>query len=242
MKRTLRAVALRTVKHNEKSAILTAWSAESGRVSLVVSDGGGAGSRRRRALTMPLSLFEAVVDVVPGRELQTATSMRALVTTPHISASPVKATVAMFLAEVLGRVLRQSEADEGLWMMLSESVVALDAAGARGTAVFALRFLSRLAVMLGIAPDARELRRGYGLDLREGRFSAAPSSGTTTDDFIAWPQSRIAANLVGARGYGHGLPLTRGERNMAVDYILRYISMHYAPLPEIKSLEVLRAL
>ena len=62
MYQQLRCVALRTIKYDDRRSIVSAWSEQLGRVSFIVPDGASREARRRRALLMPLSLFEGVSE------------------------------------------------------------------------------------------------------------------------------------------------------------------------------------
>ena len=62
-------IALRTIKHNERSSILTAFSLEAGRVAFALPAGGGREAIRRRALLMPLSAVECVADTRRGTDI-----------------------------------------------------------------------------------------------------------------------------------------------------------------------------
>lgn len=236
----IHAIALRTVKYNDRTSILTAWTAEMGRISVLMPAGSGPESRRRRALTMPMSLFEGVVDVRPGREIMPVRDMRPVTAGADVSSDPMRATVAMFLAEVMTAVTREGGGDEGLWRLLVESVSAL--AGARGTmlANFHLVFLSRLATVLGIEPDVSTWVRGRGLDLLDGVFrTTRPFHDHWTDAAGA----RLATTLLRMTDYSHGglLRMDRATRNAALDTILRYYTLHHTPLDNLNSLSVVRA-
>ena len=61
MYESLHCLALRTVRHDDRTSILSAWTAECGRVGISMPAGTGREAQRRRALTMPLAIFEGVV-------------------------------------------------------------------------------------------------------------------------------------------------------------------------------------
>jgi DNA repair protein RecO (recombination protein O) len=234
-------VALRTIKYNERNSILLAWTAELGRVSLLMPAGSGTESRRRRALSMPLSLFEGQIDVRPGRDIYTIRDMRPAVVTPSLSAHPIKTTLAMFLAEVLLAVLNENgQSDPLMWRLVSESVVELDLAADEQLANFHLLFLYRLGVLLGIEPDISTWQQGRVFDLVDGIFrSGAPMHGKYIESAEA--QAIIALSRLNYRTLSL-LKLTHSQRSRLLDGILQYYSLHYAPLANLRSLEIVRAL
>ncbi len=239
------AVALRTIRHNDRSSILTAWSPRLGRLSLLMPAGNGPEARRRRALTMPMALFECEADMRPGRELTAVRDLRPWapegLASPDVSAGPLQASVAMFAAEVLEVATREGAPDAALWELIVVSAYRI--AGSRGAEAGALppAFLMRLAGVLGIEPDIAEWRRGFGLDMREGTFRA---SRALHDQWIDPAAARVLVTAHRAwAGYDHlGLRVgNRESRARLLDGIVAYFAMHYYRLDRLKSLDVLRA-
>lgn len=241
MYQKISGVALRTIKYNERNSILSAWTAELGRVSLLMPAGAGAESRRRRALTMPLSLFEGQVDVRPGREIMPVRDMRAAAITPSLSSHPIKITIAMFLAEVLSAVLNEyGQADAAMWQFISESITSLDSADDGQLANFHLLFLYRLGILLGIEPDVSTWQQGHTFDLVDGIFRAgAPTHGKYIESAEA--NAIIALSRLTFRTL-HLLRLTHDQRTRLLDGILQYYTLHYASLGNLRSLEIVRTL
>ncbi|MDO4320625.1 MAG: recombination protein O N-terminal domain-containing protein [Bacteroidales bacterium] len=239
MYQQLRCVALRTIKYDDRRSIVSAWSEQLGRVSFIVPDGASREARRRRALLMPLSLFEGVSDVRSGRDLLSLRDLRPAFVLPELSCDPVKAMVAMFLAEVLERVLREAQPDRLLTAFLFESVVRLDSMCDRtAVANFALVFLYRLGYFAGIQPDGSTWRRGRFFDMTAACFrQSAALEGESLD-----PDAARLVRLLDGLTYDNSchLHLPRGVRGGLLDGILRYYSLHHTPLGDLRSLEVVR--
>ena len=153
MYETLHCIALRTIKYNDSRSILSAWSAERGYVSFAMPAGKGREAGRRRALTMPLAAFEGVCDVRPDREVMFIRDMKPMSVGMAMISDPAKLAMALFLAEVFEKILRNTQHDEIISLTVFDTVSALNAAGPRGVANFALWTLYRLTVPLGIEPD-----------------------------------------------------------------------------------------
>ncbi|MBO5054285.1 MAG: recombination protein O N-terminal domain-containing protein [Muribaculaceae bacterium] len=246
---TLHCVALRTIRHNDCTSILTAWSREQGRVSLIMPSGNGAESRRRRALTGALALFECEADMRPGQELSRVKDLRPIAVNSSLATGPVHAAVAMFLAEVTGSILREGAPDAVLWDIIARLILQLNKAEGRALANFHLYYLAVLGRVLGIAPDVATWRRGMSFDLIEGCFMTTPPlHGHFLDPRDAHMMrmlldlaSRCVNNTASVVSLGH-LRLTRLGRARALDIMLQYFNHHYAPLPTPSSLAVLRML
>lgn len=239
MKQTIRAVCLRTVKYSDRHNILTVWSPTLGAVALLIGAGAGAEARRRRALTMPLSLIEGEVDPRPGREVMHIAGLRPLATYAHTATSPARATIAMFLAEVLTALLRQTPPEGSLWRFLCRAVDLLGTQPGEALPAFPLWFMAALAHPLGIAPDATDYTPGMAFSLTQGRFEAAPAEPALNPH-----QTRIMRHLLCAATPRRAamLHLGRAERRHALDLLLNYYSLHLAPLPVLHSLPIVRAL
>lgn len=242
----LNCIALRTVHHSDSRSILTAWSRERGRVSLSMPDGAGREARRRRALTMPLGLFEVVADERPGREIFGTRDLRALPGSPAAaSPGPAKAMLCLFLADFLDRLLRTSAPDPLLSDFLFESLRALgQASRPAAIANFHIVFLFRLSRFLGIGPDmslpAGARPAAMIFDMREGRFRTSIPAHPL---FYAGEDS-AAAKLLSRMSYSnmHRVRMERSQRARLLDAVIEYYGIHLSTPGVIQSLEVLRQL
>lgn len=111
MYQSVTGVALRTIKHSDRSSILSLWTSELGRISVTVPADSGRRAARTRALTMPLSPLCLEVDVRPDRSIFNFRELRPAVLIPGIGSEPAKAMTAMFLADFLEVCLRDQQPD-----------------------------------------------------------------------------------------------------------------------------------
>lgn len=239
----LHCIALRTVKYNDRQSILSAWTAEHGRMTFAMPEGAGREARRRRAMTMPLGVFEGVCDLRPGRDIHLLRDMRAdTAASAMLHASPAKAMIAIFLADVLDAVLRQSAPDPLLTDYLRGAIAALSAErDAAAMANFHIVVLFKLMYFAGIYPDMASWREGSVFDLRDGCFrSSLPLHGA-----VLTGEEVDTLRVLDRIGFGNAamLRLTRAQRLRVLDKILEYYSIHLAPgLGSLRSLDVLRSL
>lgn len=234
---TLHCIALRTIRHTDSRLILSAWSREAGRVSIALSATATRESRRRRALTSPLSLFECVCSPRPGQEILTVRDLAALPGSMAMNTDPSKHFTSEFLAEILDLVLRGVPAEERLSDFLLSSVRALAEAPRRRVPNFHIILMSGLARELGFAPDAGDYFAGAVFDLREGCFRA---SAPLHPDYVEGIDARIASVLCRAeQRHGALLPLDRSSRRRALHLLLLYYGIHHTRLEALKSPGVL---
>lgn len=236
----LSLIALKVTKHSDKQSILTALSREWGRVSLALPAGSGKSAARMRALTMPLCVVECVTERRSAREIIPMRQVQQLFPLTSIHSNPVKQMVAMFLAEVLSALLRETNEDESLFDFIAGSVRILDEADASGTANFHICFLYQLGRLLGIEPDTSTFTPGSILDIRDGIWRRTMP---LHPDYLPPEESEAAYHLsrmTFANYYKYRY--TREERNRILDALLHYFSVHYVSLRNIHSLEILRSM
>lgn len=232
MKQTLHIIPLRLMPHSDRTAILSAYSREIGTVAFAVSP-------KRRALLQPMSLLEVEASVVPTREVHTFGEARPMLVLHTVMADPVRASLAMFLAEALQAILRQSEGDAVVFDFIADAMARLnDPTVATGN--FHLTFLVRLAAILGIAPDCSDYRQGMLFDMVDARFrQSMPLHGNA----LAPDEARAAAMLcrISWRNMGR-FRFSRAQRAAALRRILEYYTLHHANLLGLRSLAILEAL
>lgn len=243
MDQTIHAIALRTVRHSDSTSILTAWSAEVGRIAILMGTGASAAARQRRAATMPLSLFTGVIrqqqagSDAPVRMRDIAPIGQQMIA---VATNPVKATVAMFLAEVLYIALRDAGPDKTLWQLLERALPVLERGDATVTANFHLWFLYSVAATMGVGPDLSEWRRGRIFDLYGAVFrDSAPGH----SHYVEAAEARMVYILgrINAANLGR-VRLNRIQRNRILDVILEYYGEHIASMDSLHSLDVIRSM
>lgn len=238
MQHNIQCLALRTVRLNDSRNLLSVWAAGLGRVTFALPAGVSRESRRRRALTQPMVLFEAVADIRPGRDIHTMKELSPMPGSPVMTLSPIRMAVASLIAEALDLLLRRSSVDDAMTDFLFDSAVFFGEAEDQAAGNFTLSFLYHLMYYLGIAPDVDEYRPGRYFDLKEGRFT---TSLPMHADILTAEDTRAAVVLARVPLRRSGLiKMPRFERRRALDLLLHYYSLHLLSLDGLKSLTVLR--
>lgn len=237
---TLHCIALRTIKYSDSRSILSAWSAERGYVSFAMPAGKGREAGRRRALTMPLAAFEGVCDIRNDRDVMFIRDLKPMHVGMAMISDPAKLAMALFLAEVFEKLLRNSQHDDALSLMIFDTVDALNRTNARGVANFALWTLYRLTVPLGIEPDMSDWRPQALFDLEAARWRMSlPTAGMSFGGDEA-KAVRMLSRL--NRDNIERLRMTREARRALLDGLLRYYDVHYCKVTPLHSLDVVSEL
>lgn len=240
MYETLHCIALRTVRYSDTRSILSAWSAERGYVSFAMPSGKGREAGRRRALTMPLAAFEGVCDIRNDRDVLFIRDLKPMQVGLAMINDPAKLAMALFMAEVFEKILRNTQHDDALSLAIFDTVDTLNHTNARGVANFAIWALYRLTVPLGIEPDMSGWHPQSLFDLEGARWrKSLPSSGTAFAGEEA-KAVRILSRL--NRQNIERMRLSRDTRRAMLDGLLHYYDIHLCRITPLRSLDVVSEL
>ena len=145
----------------------------------------------------------------------------------------------MFMAELLGTVLTESQEDAALYAFLVDSIERFDSMS-RGVANFHLAFLYRLGRYIGIEPDVSTYAPGRVFDMVDGTFRSSPPLHRR---FLP-PEDAATVALLSRMTWDNlaAFRFSRNQRNSTLTAILEYYTLHYAALSGLNSLDVMRRL
>ncbi len=205
-------------------------------MSFVVPDGKSRESVRRRALMMPGSEFECVIDFRENRSLHTMRDIAQC--RSMLIDNPAKAPVVFFLCELIDSLLRDSQKDELLYDYINSAIDRILYCDAIANVVPA--FMIGLMTFMGVMPDAGPWRNGRVLDMRSGVFvDTPPSSGpwlSVEESMVAVKLLRI--NMDNMRFFR----FSRTQRRQVLDTLVQYYAIHFGTTTSLKSLEVVRSI
>jgi len=165
-----RGIVLNTVKYGDTSMIVQMLTDLYGRQSYMVQ---GVRSTRghgsKAALFQPMFALEFEGLVSTRMELHRFREVRNAIVMQSLPFDVRKSTIALFMAEVLYRLVRESEPNEALFEFVWNSVGALDAME-DGTANFHLWFMANMSRFLGFSPG-NIYTKGDWFDCREGLYT-----------------------------------------------------------------------
>lgn len=147
-----------------------------------------------------------------------------------------KSTMALFMAETLYRLVRESEANEPLFDFVWNSVAALDAMQ-EGVSNFHLWFLANLSQLLGFHPGNEYVAGGW-FDIREGLYTAL----RPLHPSVMEPEEASLFNdmlLCDVRDLGH-VALNHNQRSAFLNAMLDYFGYHLDAISAVQSVRILR--
>lgn len=236
----IEGIVLDLRRHNDKSSVVTLYTRQRGRVAFIVSASGKSGIRNN-ALLRPLSVIESNVNFSNSKELNRLSSYSPTYLYEDLYYNPYKSAVAMFLADFLNRLLRNSSSESNLYDYIVDSARILDSAPARMTADFHIVFLVDMLYFAGIHPDLSGFAQGRWFDMRQGVFTdCVPPH----PDRLGGKESEFVLNLMRIKYFNSKkFGFDREARNRILDMLVRYYSVHIPGMSSIStSLSVLREL
>lgn len=231
MRITTRAIVLRTVPHRDKLVVLKVYTEAHGLRGYLVRNGGRGGMAP--ALHQPLNRLELVADERADRDLMHLHEARVESPFRSAHADPVKATVLLFMQELLYRTLKEEVHDAELFAFLHHALEVLDQSVE--VAAFPLLFLLNYGRFLGFHPEPP--RSGHDhFDLQEGEFVPPASGGHV----MGPPHSSDLAMLLDQpMDAAAHLKLPAARRRALLDRLLLYYQLHIESLGQLRSPAVL---
>lgn len=212
------ALILHTSKYADDRLIAESFTEQAGPVSFIVriSHGGRRGNVPH-TLFQPLALLDIEWDEHQRASLIKPRTARTLHIPHSIMASPVKASLAMFLAEFLRAVLRHEPTSPSVFNYCANAIKWLETVEDRPIANFHLAILVQMATLLGISPTPEEL---------------LPICPAQYHSFLPDIMRIDLSNQ-------HLFQFSRTQRAEILRVILLYYRQHQTAFPEMKSVEVL---
>lgn len=239
MLQELHGVVLGTVKYSDKSNIVRIYTDELGCRSFLVPAQRSRKSPLSPVLFQPLSIIEFQSDVRPRISLPPIKEARAWRILQSVPYHPYKLSIALFLAEFLGHILREEDVNQPLFAYLVHSICWLDACPDEFSN-FHLVFLMRLSRFVGLYPNLEDYTPGSVFDMQNACFtSVIPTHG----QYLHPEESErlhtlMRMNYDTMRLFG----MNRMQRGRCLEVICDYYRLHVPEFPEMKSLSVLKEL
>lgn len=232
-----RGIVLNTMKYGDSGVIVHILTDVAGRRGYMVQGlgKGKSGSKGKGALFQPMFLVDFVG--LEGSKMQLDRMREASLAEPlqSIPFDVRKSTIALFMAEVLYKLVREVEPNSPLFEFVYNSVVALDNME-EGVHNFHLWFMVGLSRHLGFYPSG-EWFEGAVFDIEAGCFTRTmPRSGL----FIGEENSRLLGELMEVSAMNlKEIALSRVQRSEFLAALLTYFGYHLDTIHQIQSLRIL---
>lgn len=219
-------IALSYIRYRETSIITRIYTEEFGLQSYLVNGVRSARSKTNKiALFQPLTLLDMVVYNKPDRDLHRLSEIKTSHPFQSLPFEVSKSTIALFITEILNKVLKEEAASPVLFKFLVDSVLFLEEAQTNFEN-FHIAFLLKLSFFLGFGPESA---REFENQLRENSYP-----------FLLDEEMETALKTMLRKRLGTPIKLARSARNELLDAVVGYYQIHIDSIGEVKSLPVLR--
>ncbi len=237
MKRyTARGVVLGTIKYGDKGVVVQMLTSTHGRQSYMVQ---GLGSRRghsKLALFQPLFALEFEGLESPRMQMHRLGEVHNGIVLQSTPFDIKKSTIALFMAEVLHRLVKESEANELLFDFVWGSIEALDAA-TESVANFHLWFLSHLCRLLGFSPGNEYMPNAW-FNIAEGLYTPQEPP---REYRISQENALILRDMLECDvRYIAEIGLNRHQRVEFLSALVRYYGYHLDTINSVQSIRILQ--
>ena len=232
----VKGVVLHHVKYKESSAIVYIYTDQYGRQAYLVNSIRGKKSKYPGNLLQPLTLLEIEAYHKEGKDLQRLKELHIYIPYRTIPFDMHKNSQALFLAEVLYKVLREEDPNPGLYEFLEHSLQLLDVSE-ESLVNFHLLFLVQLTRYLGFYPENNYGDGRTGFDMRNGKFSH--ETGVHSDYFDKKSSELLKRLLASSFKEISQMFVDQDSRVKFLEDLMDYYKLHIHGFGTIKSLPVL---
>ena len=232
-----RGIVLNTLKYGDSSMVVQLLTDIGGRRSFMVQGiRSSRGHGSKAALFQPMFAVEFEGLESSRMDMHRFKEVHSGIVLQSMPFDVRKSTVALFMAEVLYRLVKESEPNEELFSFVWGSVEALDSID-EGVANFHLWFLANLSRFLGFSPG-NEHRNGALFDMREGLFV---NYRPLHDQVMEAQNAEIFRDLLecDVRFLGE-IGLNRNQRVEFLDAMMSYYGYHLEAVRTVRSIKILR--
>lgn len=230
-----KGIALKVTNYSESSIVTQIFTEDLGLQSYLIN-----GARKPRAkihvnMLQPLHLLDMVVYVKEDNSLQRIKEAHPAPALLHIPLDIRKSAVALFLNEILYKVLRHQQPDPQLFHFVFQSILWLDQTDFP-IHNFHLCFLMKLSRFLGYLPSTTAQSKPY-FDLMEGRFiNNLPAHSYVLQE----PHTSLFSSILGSSyEQSHNLVIKHSDRIYILEQIINFYRLHSDNFGAVNSLEIL---
>ncbi|HTL82128.1 MAG TPA: DNA repair protein RecO [Bacteroidia bacterium] len=235
---TTRGIIFHTVPYSDSRVIAKVYTREKGIESFIITVSRSKKGKVKSSVLQPLTQVEFVVDRRERNDLQYVREVSCYAPYSHLQEDVIKTSIALFIAEVLYRSVKEEESNPGMYSFIENSLHILDLHH-EGVANFHLCFLVQLSKYLGFYPQQNTAGDKSVFDLRDGVFR---NSIPPHPLYLEVNESRLLEHLMEiSYDTMHTLLITGETRSMMVKHLLRYYELHLHSMQEVKSHYVLEA-
>lgn len=236
MIRKTRGIVLHTTRFGESSLVVHCYTEEYGRQTYMVKGVRKSRKQNRSNLFQPLFILDFEIYHKDSREIQLVKEVNRAMPLNSLPFDMIKSAQAIFMAEILYRVIREEEPNPMLAHFLHSSIQYLDALE-NASPDFHILFMFQLSRHLGFYPQNNFDEGRVFFDLSGGLFITHfqdPELHLDEKASQLWHRYMLSEYQSVKASDFNGL-----QRKQVLDKLVLFYKSHVAGMGEIRSLEVL---
>ena len=226
MLHTTQGIVLSYIKYKESSIITKIFTEALGLQAYIIQGVRARKPKYNIALFQPLTLLDVVVYYKKQRSIQRVAEVQRHTLNSDILININKGAIAIFIAELLAKVIHEEEHNEKLFNFLWQAVISLNEQTA-GYEVFYLTFMLQLSHYLG-----------FGISTVQDIYTQLHRSGKhgEIDQEVLEGLNTL---LLPSRVHEH-IKMDKAVRRRATEAMIKFYQLHIDSLDTFKSLKVLQ--
>jgi DNA repair protein RecO (recombination protein O) len=238
MIRKTRGIVLHTTRYGESSLVVQCFTEQAGRQTFMVKGVRKSKKQNRSNLFQPLFILDFEIYHKDSREIQLVKEVTRAIPLNSIPFDITKSTQAIFMAEVVYRVVREEEPNPVLAHFLINTIQYLDTLEV-ASPDFHIIFMFQLSKHLGFYPTNNFGEGRIFFNLSSGQFKTDfgdPENDLDRESSELW-SLYIRSDIQSVKDEG----LNGTQRKLTLDNLARFYKLHVTGMGEIRSLEILHA-
>ena len=232
-----KGIVLSSLKYGDSSRIVRVYTDSFGLLSFLVNSVGSKRGVVRSSMLLPLTLVELVHTHKGEGKLERIKEAKMDLTYTAIPYDSLRNAVALFLAELFTKSLREEEANEEKFEFVRGACLALDTLEPL-PAAFHLAIWAKLTQYLGFGPEVKGVTGDLFFDLQDGAFLSEPSLlhpylDSATSEYL---RESLRWDFEGP------LHIPKAGRRSLLQGLERFMNIHLDGFGTFKSLEILSEL
>ena len=233
-----RGIVLRAKKYSESSLIVDVYTEALGRRSYIISGVRKKNARVSASLLQVMSIIDLVVYHREDKTLTRMKEVRSEIIYQELPFNTLKQAVGLFMIEIAGKTIRETEENPRLFQFLYDSFLYLDRTH-KPVANLHLHFMLHLTTHLGFLPGGEATPETPVFDLAEGNFVA--DSASHKYDVAPGLSEHMSQLLLLSRTEAHQVDMTRSERRQLLRRLLDFYRLHIDQFPDINTHTILES-
>lgn len=228
-------IVLNKFDYSDSSIIVKVYTRYYGLQTLMIRGAHRKKSTQKASLFQALSILELVFYHKENQEIKTPKEIRLAHVYRSLQSHFLKASIAVFIAEILGKVIRETFPDERKYEFIKNSLLYFDLQE-EGIVNFHLSFLIKLSKYLGFYINEQELENLLIKSLKnqesssiEVNFRFGVKTSISNSYLALFNQSYLTLPEV---------KLTNNQRRAIMKALINHYREHIENFGEVKSLEV----